>query len=62
MEAVFVLTELAVPAANDALYVVATPDPARNKEVRAAAVWGFGTGNLPDTDRVCDMLDDDSDP
>lgn len=56
------LTELAVPAANDALYVVATPDPARNKEVRAAAVWGFGTGNLPDTDRVCDMLDDDSDP
>lgn len=61
MEAVFVLSELAAPAANDALFVVATSDPARHEEVRAAAVWGLGTGALPDHNRVCDLLDDASD-
>lgn len=61
MEAVFVLTELNVPAAADALDAVARASEDRNDEVRAAAVWGLGTGECADPTRVVPYLEDPSD-
>lgn len=60
MEAVFVLTELPLPEAADALYEVAQ-DKSLPSEVRAAAVWGLGLGASGQSDRLVSFLADEDD-
>lgn len=61
IESVFVLSEISADGATDALYRVAQADKNRLEEVRAAAVWGLGTGVRKSPERVIDFLADDSD-
>lgn len=60
MEAVFVLTELPMPQAAEALYEVAQ-DSDLPSEVRAAAVWGLGLGASGESDRLVSFLADEDD-
>jgi HEAT repeat protein len=61
IEAVFVLTELGTQRAVEALVEVAANGEGRHEEVRAAAVWGLGSGALPSPVAVALFLDDAAD-
>ncbi len=58
LEAVFILSEIAAPNAHEALSEVAEAAHDRHEEVRSAAIWGLGTGALPDAEAVLPYIAD----
>lgn len=61
IEAVFILSELSADGATEALVEVATEASGRHEEVRAAAVWGLGTGAAPAPEHVVQFAADPND-
>lgn len=60
MEAVFILSEVAAPAATDALAAMLA-DQTLAEELRAAAAWGLGVGGHGRPELLLDYLADPSD-
>jgi hypothetical protein len=61
MEAVFILSEIPEREATEALATVAATRLGRHEEVRAAAVWGLGTGACAQPERALDFAVDADD-
>ncbi|MGH9459788.1 MAG: hypothetical protein ACRD1X_01110 [Vicinamibacteria bacterium] len=60
MEAVFILSEVAAPAAADALAAILA-DQTLAEELRAAAAWGLGVGGHHQPEALLNYLEDPSD-
>jgi hypothetical protein len=61
IESVFILSEIPTDEAAEALAEVALPDNEKPSELRAAAVWGLGTGVHPRADLVLPSVADQDD-
>jgi hypothetical protein len=61
MESMLALSEIPTIEAANALVEVAKSRDSRPEEVRAAAVWGLGTGSHPDPNRLVEFVIDGAD-